>query len=76
MLKELLVEGQGLLEQISFHESKPDRRNKINNSLKLLEFIRGSHTPAVQKTVSENPVLGLPKNIFPMFLLKNKSIST
>jgi hypothetical protein len=67
-LKEQLTVGQSLLEMISFDIRKSDRRNKINNSLKILEFMR--NTKSSQHEVKKNPLMGLPKNMFPMFLLK------
>jgi hypothetical protein len=68
-----LKEGQSLLSQISFDQEKPERRTKINNSLKLLEFIRNSNNSNIESIVKENPKMVFPTNIFPMFLLKNKS---
>jgi len=68
-----LKEGQSLLSQISFDQEKPERRTKINNSLKLLEFIRNSNNSNIEGIVKENPKMVFPTNIFPMFLLKNKS---
>jgi hypothetical protein len=75
-LKEILTLGQSLYAQIDFAYTKPERRSEINNSLKILEFIRNARTSEVQKISQANPVMALPKNIFPMFLLKNNSVKS
>lgn len=75
-LQDILAQCQALLAQVSFDEVKVERRKKIKNSLKILEFIRSSKTAVVEKIVAKKPVMAIPKNIFPMFLLKNKNVST
>jgi hypothetical protein len=71
-LQRILTLGQSLLAQISFARTLPERRTKIDNSLKILEFIRNSRTSEIQKKVEEKPIFALPTNIFPMFLLNKK----
>jgi hypothetical protein len=76
-LLQILNSGRELLIKVSFDKEKVERRKKIDNDIKILEFIRNSNTSKVSQKVSSANKMAFPTNMFPMFLLnKTKSVNT
>jgi len=72
-LIELVALMKAIKMDVEFYKSKPERRQEIDNPLKILEFIRNSAKVRVAQEVKHNPmIMNFPKNIFPMHLLQNK----
>jgi hypothetical protein len=69
----LLKRVQSYREHLLCFREKVDRRTKIDNPIKILEFIKNSRVSKVTKLAEENKVMSFPTNMFPMFLLNKSS---
>lgn len=72
---DLLKRVQSLKQSFKFYETPVERRKELDNTLKILKFIRDSRSSKIQALKPKSGKMVFPTNIFPMFLLGPKAVS-
>jgi len=72
---DLLKRVQSLKQSFKFYETPVERRKELDNTLKILKFIRDSRSSKIQALKPKSEKMVFPTNIFPMFLLGPKAVS-